>query len=190
MIGHSATGVLAEAMNNYLSEVQLITVSPSQTRARLRFGNVEVPCAIGRSGIVQRKREGDGGTPIGVWPMRRILYRPDRVRMPVSGLPVWALEPDDGWSDDPKDPSRYNRPVRLPYPYSHERMWRDDHLYDIVVVLGHNDSPPVAGMGSAIFMHIAREDYGPTEGCIALRQEDLLRVVSRCAEGTVVRVGQ
>jgi len=177
-------------MSNYLAEVQLITVSPSQSRARLRFGNAEVPAAIGRSGIIQRKREGDGATPIGFWPMRRVLFRPDRLRSPITGLPTWALEPDDGWGDDPADPPHYNRAVKLPYGFSHERMWRDDDLYDIVVVLGHNDSPPVAGMGSAIFMHIARENFGPTEGCIALRREDLLRVLSRCAEGTIVRVGQ
>lgn len=177
-------------MTNYLTEVQLITVSPGQSRARLRFGNAEVPCAIGRSGIIQRKREGDGATPIGIWPMRRILYRADRLRMPVSGLATSKIEPDDGWGDDPADAPHYNRPVKLPYPHSHEHMWRDDDLYDIVVVLGHNDNPPVAGMGSAIFMHIARPGYEPTEGCIALKRDDLLRVLSRCNDGTIVRVGR
>ena len=176
-------------MTSSLSEIQLVTASPRETRARLRFGDVEVPCAIGRSGIDHRKREGDGLTPVGVWPMRRVLYRPDRLPAPDTGLATSALEPDDGWCDDPADPVRYNRPVKLPYDGSHERMWRDDHLYDIVVVLGHNDDPPVSGMGSAIFMHVARDDYGPTEGCIALSREDLLRVLSRCGPRTVVRVG-
>lgn len=135
-------------------------------------------CALGRSGIqpADEKREGDGASPAGIWPVRRALWRADRLERPHTGLPLQALTPDDGWCDAPSDPA-YNRPVRLPWPTSHEVMTREDGLYDIVVVLGHNDDPPVPGAGSAIFLHCASEDYKPTEGCVALARADLLAVL-------------
>lgn len=138
-----------------------------------------VPCALGRGGLVAEKCEGDGGTPIGRWRLKRVLYRPDRSAPPETALPVAAIGTDDGWCDDPADPA-YNRPVTLPYPANHERLWRADGLYDIVVVLGHNDDPPVPGAGSAIFLHCARPDYGPTEGCVALAYADLRRLLATC----------
>lgn len=135
-------------------------------------------CAIGPGGVRTDKREGDGATPAGCWPLRSVLYRPDRGPAPETALPVQPIAPDDGWCDDPADPA-YNRPVTLPYAASHERLWRDDAVYDIVVILGHNDDPPVPGRGSAVFLHIARPDYAPTEGCVALARDDLLRVLAR-----------
>lgn len=175
-------------MSILLSEVRLITAASGDTRGHLECGDVVVPCSLGRSGIAADKREGDGATPIGLWPMRRLFYRPDKVGRPVTALESCPIERQDGWCDDPRDPN-YNRPVELPYPASAETMWRDDDLYDLVVVLGHNDSPPVPGRGSAIFMHVARPDWGPTEGCIALRRDDLLNLLTRCGSGTIVRVG-
>ncbi len=142
---------------------------------------------IGRGGIRADKREGDGATPAGHWPLRRLLYRPDRLAPPPTGLPVVAIAPDDGWCDDPADP-RYNRPVHLPCTAGHERLWRDDSLYDVVVVLGHNDDPVVPGMGSAIFLHVARPDYGPTEGCVALARPDLLALVRACGPDTLLDI--
>ncbi|TWB22430.1 L,D-transpeptidase-like protein [Nitrospirillum amazonense] len=139
-------------------------------------------CVIGRGGVIQDKREGDGGTPVGCFPLRRVLYRPDRVPAPVTALPVAPLAPDEGWCDDPSHPD-YNRPVTLPFFASHEVMWRDDHVYDVVVVLGHNDDPPVPGLGSAIFMHLARPDRAATAGCTALDPADLRRLLSHCQPG-------
>ncbi len=140
---------------------------------RCRFVDRDVVCALGRSGVIaaELKREGDGASPLGVWPIQRVLYRSDRGPAPITALPVAAILEDDGWCDAPEDPA-YNRPVRLPYPASCERMWRDDEVYDIVCVLGHND-PPRPGLGSAIFLHCARPDYRPTAGCIALARRDL-----------------
>lgn len=135
-------------------------------------------CALGRSGLSPDKKEGDGATPIGVFPLRRVFYRPDRLSFPITRLPVWPLHPFDGWCDAPDHPD-YNRPVRLPFPASHEAMWRDDSLYDLGAVLGHNDDPPVPYLGSAIFMHVAKPDYAPTEGCVALSLEDLKALLSR-----------
>ena len=133
------------------------------------------------------KREGDGKSPLGVWPMRQVFYRPDRVVKPETQLPVVALSPDDGWCDDPADPA-YNTHVKLPWPTSHEKLWRDDHVYDLIVVLGHNDDPVVPGMGSAIFMHLAREDYSGTEGCVALGLDDLLEVLRDAGPGSQVEI--
>ena len=141
-------------------------------RWRARWGDRVWACAIGRGGVCAEKREGDGATPSGAWPLRSLFYRPDRVGRPVTSLPCRALTPQDGWCDDPADPA-YNRLVALPYPSRHEAMWREDHLYDMVVTLAHNDDPPVPGRGSAIFLHVAKHDYGPTEGCVALAAEDL-----------------
>lgn len=132
---------------------------------------------LGRSGVRQDKREGDGASPIGCFPLRSVFYRADRMAMPVTRLPCLAIARDDGWCDAPGDPA-YNRKVRLPYPASAERMWREDGLYDLVVVLGHNDDPVVPGMGSAIFLHLARDDGGPTEGCVGVKRELALALVA------------
>lgn len=150
-----------------------LLVSPAGDRWQARFGAEVRPCAVGRGGVRRDKREGDGATPAGCWPLRRLLYRADRLAAPQTALPLAGIGPGDGWCDDPAD-SRYNRPVTLPYGARHEKLWRDDGIYDLIVVLGHNDDPPVAGAGSAIFLHVARPDYAPTGGCVALAPADLL----------------
>ncbi len=139
------------------------------------FGET-VPAVFGRGGAIAAdlKREGDGATPLGSWPIRAALLRPDRLAAPVTRLPWRWLRPDDGWSDDVADPA-YNRPVRHPYGFGAERLWRDDHAYDIILVLGHNDSPPVVPLGSAIFWHCSQPDRRPTEGCVAIARDILAR---------------
>lgn len=150
---------------------------------------LRVRCALGKTGVVpaSEKKEGDGATPVGVWPIRRVLYRPDKLPKPATSLEVAPIKPDDGWCDAPADPN-YNRPVKLPYPASHERMWRNDDLYDLVVVLGYNDAPVVPGKGSAIFLHVARPDWGPTAGCVALAKADLLSLLKLARPGDAVAV--
>ena len=155
--------------------------------AKAQWGQRVWRCAIGRGGLGSEKREGDGVTPVGRWPLRRVLYRADRLGAPQTRLDCAPIGPDDGWCDDPADPA-YNRPVRLPYAASHERMVREDGLYDVVVVLGHNDDPVVPGAGSAIFLHVARNDYGATEGCVALAPDDLLAVLKEARPGCAVEV--
>ena len=143
-------------------------------------------CTLGRGGVRADKREGDGATPVGRFPLRRVLYRPDRLPSPATTLPVAPLSPDDGWCDDPTDPL-YNRPVRLPYAGCRdERMWRSDGLYDVVVVLGHNDDPVIPNMGSAVFLHVASADYRPTQGCIALARPDLLAILAEVGPGAML----
>jgi L,D-peptidoglycan transpeptidase YkuD (ErfK/YbiS/YcfS/YnhG family) len=106
-----------------------------------------------------------------------VFYRADRIGRPATKLPCTAIAPEDGWCDAPADPA-YNRKIRLPYKASAETLWRDDTLYDIVVVLGHNDDPVVPGAGSAIFLHLARDDGGPTEGCIGVARPLALALVA------------
>lgn len=139
--------------------------------------------AVGRGGIGPKLAEGDGISPLGCWPIRRVLYRADKIAAPATVFPVAAIAPDDGWCDAP-EAAEYNRPVRLPFAPGHERMWRADDLYDIVVVLGHNDDPVVPGHGSAVFLHVARPDYGPTAGCAAMAREDLLEFLARATPAT------
>jgi len=154
------------------------------------IGGRSFPCSLGQGGIVTDKREGDGGTPAGTWSLRRLLYRPDRGGPPACVLPAAAIEPDDGWCDDPAHPA-YNRPVKLPFAASHEEMWRTDRLYDLVVIVGHNDDPPVPGAGSAIFLHLRRPDGGPTAGCVAFARPDIEAVLAALDAGSrlVVRPG-
>ncbi len=155
----------------------------------MRVGGQEVRCALGRGGVIASalKKEGDGSSPIGTWLMRRVLYRPDKGPPPKTGLSVQAMAPDDGWCDDPAD-ANYNRPVKHPYSASAEHLWREDGVYDIVVVLGHNDDPVVPGKGSAIFLHLARPDYAPTEGCVALARADLEALLALAKPGDAVEI--
>lgn len=154
---------------------------------RLEIAGKTFRCALGKTSVTRAKREGDNATPVGVFPLRRVLFRPDRVDAPETELPVSASTPNDGWCDAPDDP-QYNRQITLPYAAGHEKLWRDDHVYDIVVVLGHNDDPPVPGRGSAIFLHVARPGYSPTEGCVALALADLQFVLAQCAPGDTLTV--
>ena len=147
-------------------------------------------CALGKAGVIAAadKREGDNKSPAGLWPIRDVLYRPDVYpNGPATGLPTKPIAPDDGWCDAPGDPA-YNQPVKLPYPTSAERLWRADPVYDLVVVLGHNDDPPVAGLGSAIFLHLARDGYLGTEGCVALAREDVEALLAAAQPGDAVEI--
>lgn len=154
----------------------------------IAVGHLRLPCALGRSGVSALKREGDGASPAGRWPVRHVFYRPDRGRRPRTALPVRRLRPDDGWCDAVGD-RNYNRPVRHPYPASAERLWREDHLYDVVVVLGCNDRPRRQGRGSAIFIHLARPGFPPTEGCLAFAPADLSQLLAVLRPGSAVVFG-
>ena len=148
----------------------------------VRLGGLEWRAALGRGGVRpdatgRPKEEGDGATPVGLLALRRVLYRADRVAIPRTAVPREPIAPADGWCDDPWH-ADYNRPVTLPHPGRHEALWRTDGLYDVVGVLGWNDTPVVRGLGSAIFLHVARPDLAPTEGCVALPLPDLLQLLA------------
>lgn len=161
-----------------------LIVSRSGDGWQAAYGDRVWRCAVGRAGIRTDKAEGDGISPAGCWPIRRILYRADRLAaLPSGSFDCAAIDRADGWCDAPGDPA-YNHPVRLPFAASYEEMWREDGLYDIVGILGHNDTPVVPGAGSAIFLHVADPDYAPTAGCAALSRTDLLEFLSLARPGT------
>ena len=155
---------------------------------RLLFGQTDIPCALGPTGVTANKQEGDGATPAGRWPLRYCLYRADRIAAPkAAGLPVMPISPRDGWCDDPSHPA-YNRPVTFPLDARAERLWRGDRLYDLIVVIGFNDAPVVPGNGSAIFLHVARPNYAPTEGCIAIARLDLIDLLAQLRRDTHILI--
>jgi L,D-peptidoglycan transpeptidase YkuD (ErfK/YbiS/YcfS/YnhG family) len=144
---------------------------------RLVLRGLVFRAALGRGGVRSDKQEGDGATPAGLLPLRRVLYRADRLRAPDCAVPVEPIAPTDGWCDDVGE-ADYNRMIRLPHDGRYEELWRPDGVYDLVGVLGWNDDPVQRGRGSAIFLHVARPDYAPTEGCIALARDDLRQMLA------------
>jgi L,D-peptidoglycan transpeptidase YkuD (ErfK/YbiS/YcfS/YnhG family) len=166
----------------------VLALSARATRGLVELGPLRFPCALGTSGWRARKREGDGATPTGRWRIGAVRYRPDRASRPRTALPVRPLGPSDGWCDAPAD-GNYNRLVRHPYPASAERLWRQDGLYDLLVILAYNERPRVRGRGSAIFMHVAKPGLAPTEGCVALRRSDLVRLIARLGRRAVLSIG-
>jgi L,D-peptidoglycan transpeptidase YkuD (ErfK/YbiS/YcfS/YnhG family) len=152
-------------------------------------GHAVFPCALGRSGIRVDKREGDGGTPRAILPMRSVLWRADRGPRPHTLLPVRAIRPRDAWCNDDGD-RRYNRLIDRPPGEAEERLMRDDHLYDIIVELGWNDTPVIRGRGSAIFWHLARPGFTPTAGCVAVRRDVFAKVLPRLGRRCMIDVGR
>lgn len=168
----------------------MITVrsrSQKHVNGHINFSGRQIPCALGRSGKTVNKREGDGATPIGIWPLLAVYYRADRVTRPTTVLPIRTIKPHHGWCDAPQD-RNYNRPVDLPYPASAEHLWRDDHLYDVVIVPDYNITRRVKGFGSAIFVHLATPTFSPTEGCVALREQDLRWILRTLRPGSKIKI--
>jgi len=170
-----------------LPRIVVVGATGNRRRGILIAGNLHAPCALGRSGIASRKREGDGTTPRGVFRLLAALYRPDRLPRPVTSLPLTAIDPGAGWCDDPAD-RNYNRAVRLPYKARHENLWRSDRLYDVVVVLDYNIDPVTPGAGSAIFLHVGHEDFTPTSGCIVVSLETMQKLLPRLSRETVMEI--
>ncbi len=183
-------------MTNLSTDIIVTPVNDNATEATLTLGDKVYPCALGKKGIALTKSEGDMKTPVGRFPLRTVFYRYDKLSGPIySKVPMMALLEEDGWCDDPEDMA-YNRPVMLPYHARAERLWREDDLYDVIIVLGQNDHPVEKGRGSAIFVHVARENdddpdegrFEATRGCIALKKQDLLEILPTLSPDTTLRV--
>lgn len=157
------------------------------TRAQLSAGHFTIPCVIGRSGAGWRKREGDGRTPKGKFCILSGFFRADSVHRFRTSIPFESLRMRDGWCDAPHNPN-YNRPVRLPFAASHERLWRDDRLYDIALVLDYNFRRRCRGRGSAIFFHVWRDGHTPTEGCVAIDPQWMRRLLPLLAADAVIEI--
>lgn len=161
---------------------------------RLHLGGFTAPIRSGMGGFApfEKGREGDKKTPLGQYHLRFGLYRADRLPSPppkhtVRPLNFRPLRPDDGWCDAAGD-AAYNRFVKLPYPASHEALWRKDGAYDIILVMNHNDSPPMQGLGSAVFFHVAQSDDRKTLGCVALAPDDMVRLLPRLQRDMLVTI--
>ena len=161
---------------------------PGRARGWLTAGDLRIPCALGPAGIVRRKREGDGGTPAGRFPLLWGYVRPDRPRPAAGGVPLRVLRRDSGWCEDPRSGS-YNRPVRLPFALSCDSMWRPDPLYDLTFVLDYNFTRRSKGLGSAIFFHLARPGLTATAGCVAISGAAMRRLAPRIAAGATMWIG-
>jgi L,D-peptidoglycan transpeptidase YkuD (ErfK/YbiS/YcfS/YnhG family) len=173
--------------HHYVDTIRVFRSPVDHRRGRLQAGNLTIPCALGRSGTRHHKREGDGASPVGRFRLLQAFYRADHGPRPRSGLPLRRIRPGDGWSDDPRD-RRYNRLVPLPCPTSHERMWREDYLYDVVVDIAWNRGPIIGGRGSAIFLHLARPGFTPTEGCVAVDRRTIRRLMERIGPRTRIEI--
>src|SRR3954451_3953595 len=170
-----------------LKAIYVGTVPGTRTRGVLRAGPLTWPVALGRGGIVANKREGDGGTPRGIFRPVRLWWRADRNPRPATALPVRRLTAIDAWCEDPAD-RRYNRAVRVPSGQAGDRLRRDDHLYDFIIEIDHNTRPRVAGRGSAVFLHLARPNGSPTAGCVAFRANDLRRLLTQLGPETRIAI--
>ena len=171
-----------------LSSVTVRAAAGNPCRGWLTAAGLTVPVALGRGGILANKREGDGGTPRGTFRPRRLWWRADRHWRPPTLLPVRPIKPQDAWCDDPDD-RQYNRPLRLKADNDGDRLKREDHLYDFIIEIDHNTCPRMAGRGSAVFLHLARENFGPTAGCVSMTKSAMLRLLRRLSPKTRIIIG-
>jgi L,D-peptidoglycan transpeptidase YkuD (ErfK/YbiS/YcfS/YnhG family) len=171
-----------------LAAVKVRRRAGEPTRGLLMFNGQTIPVALGRGGLKANKREGDGGTPIGTFRPLRVWWRKDRHARPATPLPVRAIQPGDGWCEDPSS-GRYNQPVRLAADSGADRLTRTDHLYDYIVEIDHNVRPRIKGRGSAVFLHLARAGFAPTAGCIAMTRGSMLRLLGRLDRRTRIVIG-
>lgn len=154
---------------------------------QLTFGTHKTRCALGAAGIRQDKKEGDKATPAGQFLLRRLWYRPDRVFIPETALPMAEITQKSGWCDD-INAEQYNRPIALPFAASHEKLWRHDALYDVFFELGHNDDPPVANRGSAVFLHLQKNNFQPTLGCVAVSFSTMQYIIRQARPGCAIHI--
>ena len=153
----------------------------------LIYNQYKVKCAVGKRGIGLKKKEGDSITPIGEYKIKYILYRSDRIKKIQSKLKKTIIKKNMGWCDDPKS-DKYNKLINLPYNYSYERLFKKENIYDIILVLNYNMNPIKRGKGSAIFIHVAKKNYKKTQGCVAVKKSDLLRLIKEIRVNTKVKI--
>ena len=156
-------------------------------RGWLTAGPWIIPVALGRGGIIADKREGDGGTPKGIFHPRRVWWRADRHPRPKTFLPIRPIGEDDAWCENPAS-RLYNRPIKLGIGQG-DRLRRDDHLYDFIIEIDHNTAPRIAGRGSAVFLHLARPGFSPTAGCIAMQKSAMLQLLRQIGPQTRIIIG-
>ena len=153
----------------------------------LEYKDLKFRCALGKAGIKRKKIEGDNITPIGTFRINNIYYRRDHIKKIFSKFKLIEIKKNMGWCDDPKS-KQYNQLIRLPYKYKHEKLYRKDNIYDLILVLNYNTRPILKNKGSAIFIHVATKNYRKTAGCIALKKKHLIRLVERINKKTKINI--
>ena len=143
----------------------------------LYYLKYKIKCSIGKEGITRNKKEGDLKTPKGKFKLKLIFYRKDKIKILKTSLKKIAIQKNMGWCDDIKS-KKYNKLISFPFKYSAEKLWREDNMYDVAIVLNHNLNPVKKNKGSAIFLHIAKKNYTPTKGCIAINRKDMLSLIA------------
>ena len=153
----------------------------------LKYKKLKFKCALGKAGIGKKKREGDNVTPTGTFKIVKIYYRSDRVKKISSKLRLIEITKNMGWCDDPNS-ENYNKLINLPSKYSHEKLFKKNNIYNVIVVLNYNMKPIIKNKGSAIFIHVAKNNYQPTQGCIALKKIDLLKLLSKISKNIKIKI--
>ena len=153
----------------------------------LKYKNLKFRCALGKAGIRIKKKEGDNITPKGTYKIIRIYCRKDRIRQVKSKIKIYKINKKIGWCDDPRS-EKYNQLIKLPNKFKHEKFYRKDHLYDLIIVLNYNMRPVIRNKGSAIFIHLAKRNYYPTKGCIALSKNNLLMILNKINKNTKIKI--
>ena len=154
----------------------------------LKYKKLKFRCALGKAGIKKKIMEGDNITPKGIFKIIKIYYRLDKIKEIKTLIKKIKIKKNMGWCDDPKSRS-YNQQIKLPTKYSHEKLYRNDNLYDLIAVLNYNIDPIIKNKGSAIFLHIAKNSYQETKGCIALKKKHLIEIISKIKKNTKIKIG-
>ena len=170
-----------------VQQIRIRAAAGCRNRGWLSAGGRTIPVALGRGGILANKREGDGGTPRGIFRPRRLWWRADRHKRPRTFLPLRRIRAGDAWCEDPSD-RRYNQRISVPEGSKADRLARQDALYDLIIELDHNTRPRTAGRGSAVFVHVARPGFKPTAGCIALSMPTLRRLLAQVGPQTRIAI--
>ena len=153
----------------------------------LKYKNFKFRCALGKNGIGKKIKEGDNITPRGTFKITKIYYRPDKIKKLITFFKKIKIKKNMGWCDDPKS-KFYNKQIKLPYKFSHERLYRIDNIYDIIAVLNYNINPIIKNKGSAIFLHIAKNNYKLTAGCVAIKKNNLIKLLKIIKKNTKLKI--
>ena len=153
----------------------------------LLFKNLKFKCSLGKNGVTQNKVEGDKCTPSGIYRLKQVFYRADRIKKFTTNIKKIKIKKNMGWCDDSSS-KKYNHLIKIPNKFSHEKLYRKDHIYDIIVVLNYNMNPVIKKKGSAIFMHIAKKNYSKTLGCIGLKKNDLLEILNKVKKNNKIKI--
>jgi L,D-peptidoglycan transpeptidase YkuD (ErfK/YbiS/YcfS/YnhG family) len=153
----------------------------------LIYKNLKFRCSLGKNSVGEKKFEGDNVTPAGIYKLVKVFFRKDRIAKIKSKMVFNEIKKNMGWCDDPKS-RKYNKLIRLPSKFSHEKLFRKDHLYDLIIVINYNMNPIIKNKGSAIFIHLATKNYSPTSGCIGLKKKNMIELIKKLKKNEFIKI--